>query len=66
VVAFQVVEQKKVTPEEIAQNRATTVDSLRGQQARNLRATLLQRLRKGAEIELNDEITRPTSAPEGV
>lgn len=65
-VAFQVVEQKKVTPEELAQNRATAVDSLRGQQARSLRATLLQRLRKGAEIELNDEITRPTTAPAGV
>lgn len=66
VVAFQVVEHKKVTPEELAQNRATAVDSLRGQQARSLRATLLQRLRKGAEIELNDEITRPTTAPAGV
>ena len=65
-VVFQVVEQKKVTPQELAQNRATSVDTLRGQQARNLRATLLQRLRKTAEIELNDEITRPTTAPAGV
>lgn len=65
-VAFQVVEQKKVTPQELAENRATSVDTLRGQQARNLRATLLQRLRKSAEIELNDDITRPTSAPAGV
>lgn len=65
-VAFQVVEQKKVTPQELAENRASSVDTLRGQQARNLRATLLQRLRKGAEIELNDDITRPTSAPAGV
>ncbi|HEU4889380.1 MAG TPA: peptidyl-prolyl cis-trans isomerase [Thermoanaerobaculia bacterium] len=65
-VAFQVVEQKKVTPQELAENRAASVDTLRGQQARNLRATLLQRLRKTAEIELNDDITRPTSAPAGV
>jgi hypothetical protein len=65
-VAFQVVEQKKVTPQELAENRATSVDTLRGQQARNLRATLLQRLRKTSEIELNDEITRPTTAPAGV
>lgn len=65
-VVFQVVEQKKVTPEEVAQNRATSVDTLRGTQARNLRAALLQRLRKSAEIELNDEITRPTTAPAGV
>jgi peptidyl-prolyl cis-trans isomerase D len=66
VVAFQVAEQKKATPAEIEQNRATTADTLRGQQARNLRAALLQRLRKGSEIELNDEITRPTTTPTGV
>ncbi len=65
-VAFQVVEQKKVTPEELAQNRASSVDTLRGQQARNLRAALLQSLRKTADIELNDEIIRPTTAPAGV
>ncbi len=65
-VALQVIEQKKVTPEELAQNRATSVDSLRGQQARSLRASLLQRLRKSSEIELNDELTRPTSTPAGV
>jgi peptidyl-prolyl cis-trans isomerase D len=65
-VAFQVVEQKRVTPQELAQNRASSVDTLRGQQARNLRATLLKRLRQTAEIELNDEIARPTSAPAGV
>ncbi|MFP5246264.1 MAG: peptidylprolyl isomerase, partial [Thermoanaerobaculia bacterium] len=64
-VAFQVVEQKKVTPEELKQNRDTFIDQLRGQQARSLRAALVQRLRKGAEIEVNDEITRPTSTPVG-
>ena len=65
-VVFQVVEQKKVTPQEIAENRASSVDTLRGQQARNLRATLLTRLRQTAEIELNDDITAPTTAPAGV
>jgi hypothetical protein len=55
-----------VTAEELTQNRATVVDNLRGTQARSLRASLLQRLRKGAEIELNDEITRPTTSPAGV
>ncbi|MFL6244901.1 MAG: peptidyl-prolyl cis-trans isomerase [Thermoanaerobaculia bacterium] len=62
-VAFQVVEQKKVTPQELAENRASSVDTLRTQQARNLRAALLKRLRQTAEVELNDEITRPTSTP---
>jgi len=65
-VAVQVVEQKKVTPDELEKNRATSVDTLRGQQARSLRASLLQRLRKNSEIELNDEITRPTTTPTGV
>jgi peptidyl-prolyl cis-trans isomerase D len=65
-VAFQVTEQKKVTAEELAQNKAQMIDTLRSQQARNLRQTLVQRLRKTAEIEVNDEITRPTSAPAGV
>jgi peptidyl-prolyl cis-trans isomerase D len=65
-LVLQVVEQKKVTPEELEKNRATSVDTLRGQQARSLRASLLQRLRKSSEIELNDELTRPTSTPAGV
>jgi peptidyl-prolyl cis-trans isomerase D len=64
-VAFQVTEQKKVTPEELVQNRASYVDTLRGQQARSLRAVLIQRLRKGADIEVNDDITRPTTSPAG-
>jgi peptidyl-prolyl cis-trans isomerase D len=65
-VAFQVIEQKKVTPQELAQNRSTTLDTLRGQQVRSLRGSLLQRLRKEAEVELNDAITRPTTFPAGV
>jgi peptidyl-prolyl cis-trans isomerase D len=65
-VAFQVLEQKKVTPQELEQNRTTYSDQLRAQQARSLRATLLERLRKGSKVEVNDEITRPTTAPTGV
>jgi peptidyl-prolyl cis-trans isomerase D len=64
-VAFQVLEQKKVSPEELKQNRATMMDSLRSQQARSLRSVLVQRLRKSAEIEVNDEITRPTTPVSG-
>lgn len=65
-VAFQVVEQKKVTAEELVKNRASFIDSLRGQQARALRTALLQRLRKAADVEVNDQITRPTTQPAGV
>ncbi|HVE71390.1 MAG TPA: SurA N-terminal domain-containing protein [Thermoanaerobaculia bacterium] len=62
-VAFQVVEQKKVTSEELAKNRATYTDRLRQTQARQLRTVLVDRLRKGAKVEINDEITRPTTTP---
>ncbi|HYI12818.1 MAG TPA: peptidyl-prolyl cis-trans isomerase [Thermoanaerobaculia bacterium] len=65
-VAFQVLEQKKITDTELAANRTSYIDTLRGQQARSLRAVLIQRLRKGADIEVNDEITRPTTTPAGV
>jgi len=62
-VAFQVTEQKKVTSTELADNRAAYAETVRGQQARSLRSVLIRRLRKDADIELNDEITRPTTAP---
>ena len=65
-VAFQVVTQKKVTPQELAANRAQSIERLRGMQMRSLRASLLDRLRKKASIEVNDEITRPTVTPTGV
>ncbi|HEX7152738.1 MAG TPA: peptidyl-prolyl cis-trans isomerase [Thermoanaerobaculia bacterium] len=55
-VAFQVLEQKKVTPQEFEQNRASHLDALRSQQARSLRSSLLQRLRKGANVEINDTL----------
>jgi len=64
-VALQVIEQKKVTPEDLANNRASFMDNLRSQQARSLRSALVKRLRKDAEITINDEITRPTTAPRG-
>lgn len=62
-VAFQVVEQKKVTPADLQQNLAAYIDNMRSQQSRSLRTTLIQQLRKAASIEMNDEITRPTTAP---
>lgn len=58
-VAFEIVEQKKVTPQEIAQNRAQFLDTLRQQQARTLRSSLITRLRKEAEIQRNPRVTEP-------
>jgi len=65
-VAFQVLAQKKVTPAELAQNRTSFADRLRTEQARQLRSVLVDRLRKGAQVEINDAITRPTTTPAGV
>ncbi len=65
-VALQVTEQKKVTPEELATGRAAFADNLRTQQARSLRAALVKRLRKDADVTINDEITRPTTTPAGI
>lgn len=61
--AFQVLEQKKVTAEDLAKNRAAFADRLRQQQARQLRSVLVARLRKSATVEINDTITRPTTTP---
>lgn len=58
-VAFQVVEQKKVTPQELATSRAAFLTQMRQQQARSLRTTLLKRLRAAAKIEVNDDLLRP-------
>lgn len=64
-VVFQVVEQKKATPAEIAQNRAAFMESLRQREAQNLRASLLQRLRKSAKIDVNEKmIEQQKNAPQ--
>jgi len=55
-VAFQVIEQKKATPDELAKNRVAFIDSLRQSEARSLRAALLQRLRKSSKIDVNEKI----------
>jgi len=62
-VAFQVTEQKRVTDAELAKNRAAFADRLREQQARQLRSVLVERLRKTADVRINDTITRPTTTP---
>lgn len=61
-VAFQVLELKKVDDKELQTNRAGYMDALRAQQARGLRSVLLQRLRKGAKIEINDQVLQTGTA----
>jgi peptidyl-prolyl cis-trans isomerase D len=65
-VAIQIVDQKKLTAEQLTQSRVDMISAAREQQARSLRAVLLERLRKAARIEINDEITRPVSRPVGI
>jgi peptidyl-prolyl cis-trans isomerase D len=55
-VAFQVLEQKRATPADVQQNRASYIEQLRSQEARSLRASLLLRLRKSAKIIVNDKV----------
>jgi hypothetical protein len=54
-VLFQVIEQKKADPATLAQNRSQYMETLRQQESRNLRATLLQRLRKASSIDINQK-----------
>jgi peptidyl-prolyl cis-trans isomerase D len=63
VVALQVLEQKKVDPKAVDENRAAYADMLRRQQAQSLRTVLLQRLRKESKIDINPVViqqNRPT------
>ena len=55
-VAFQVTDMKKVTDADIAQHRGEFIDSLRQQQARSVRASLLQKLRKEASVDVNEKV----------
>jgi parvulin-like peptidyl-prolyl isomerase len=61
-VVFQVTEQKRVTDKELADNRAAYIDSLRSQQARSLRTVLLQKLRKGAKVDVNEKLLQSRSS----
>ena len=65
-VVFEVVEQKKVTPDELKQNRAQYIDNLREQQARSLRSTLVARLRKDSKVEINESIIEPAPEQAGI
>ena len=57
-VVFQVLEQKKVDPKSMDENRTSYAEMLRQQEARNLRTTLLQRLRKEASVDINDALLK--------
>jgi peptidyl-prolyl cis-trans isomerase D len=54
-VAFVVSEQKKLTPQELKTNVAQYVDVIRQRDSRALRASLLQRLKKQAKVDINPQ-----------
>src|SRR6185503_4711447 len=58
-VAFQVLEQKRVTPQEMQQNRDAFLTQMRQQQARNLRQSLIKRLKAESKIEVNQQLLNP-------
>lgn len=55
-VVFQVTEQKKISPDELAKTIPAFMDNMRQRDARNLRTSLLQRLRKDSKIDINDRV----------
>jgi peptidyl-prolyl cis-trans isomerase D len=63
-VVFQVIEQKKVDPKAVDENRTAYADMLRQQEARNLRQALLQRLRKEATVDINENLLKQQQAPQ--
>jgi peptidyl-prolyl cis-trans isomerase D len=63
-VAFQVLEQKKIEPKEVEDNKANYAEMLRQQEARSLRTVLLQRLRKGAKVDVNEQLLQTTKQPQ--
>jgi peptidyl-prolyl cis-trans isomerase D len=64
-VVFQVTEQKKVTDAELKSNQTSYMEMLRTQQARSLRTVLLQKLRKEAKVELNDQVMQSRTKSQG-
>lgn len=55
-VVFQVTEQKKVSDAEVKSNEASYIQMIRDQQARSLRTVLLQKLRKDAKVDINQQV----------
>ena len=63
-VVLQVLEQKKIDPKDVAEQRTAYSETLRQQQARSLRTVLLQRLRKESKVEINPTVTQQNRAPQ--
>ena len=63
-VVFQVTEQKKVTDAEVKSNESSYIDMIRDQQSRSLRTVLLQKLRKDAKVDINEQVLQSKTKPQ--
>lgn len=63
-VVFQVLEQKKVDQKEADLNKASYAEMMRQQEARSLRTVLLQRLRKDAKVDVNQNLIQSQKSPQ--
>lgn len=61
-VLVQITEQKKFDPQDFAKNKDSYSDSLRSAEARKLRASLLERLKKRSKIDVNEKLTQSAAA----
>jgi peptidyl-prolyl cis-trans isomerase D len=61
-VVFQVTEQTRVAPEELKERASQYLEAMRTQQARSMRMVLLEKLRKNATIERNEQLLRSASS----
>ncbi len=57
-VLFQVAEQSKFNPQTFAADRAKIVNSMRLDDSRKLRASLLSKLRRESPVETNDQLLK--------
>ena len=58
-VLIEVLEQQRVSPEQFAEQRATLEESMRQTESVRLRTTLLEKLRRAADVEINEDLVAP-------
>ncbi len=63
-VVFQVLDQKKVDQKEADANKVSYAEMMRQQEARSLRTVLLQRLRKDAKVDVNQNLLQSQKTPQ--
>jgi len=61
-VVLQVVERAQISPQELKEKAPAYVEQLRAQQARSLRQVLLDRLRKSADVDINQQAVQALSS----